>query len=81
MSFVNEIVTRPLLDIEESEASGGTGGTYGMPNFSASFLLRRSSAANAASQSKTLTEPASFSELLVFSSDSCSSSLTVELAY
>ena len=72
MSFVKEIVTSPLLEIEVIEALGGTGGgrgTYGIPNLSASFLLRRSSSAKAALQSKTLADSVTFSELLEFSFD------------
>ena len=80
MSFEKEIVTSPLLEIEVIEASGGTGGgrgTYGIPDLSASFLLRRSSSAKAALQSKTFVGSVEFSELLAFSS--VSSSLTVEV--
>ena len=83
MSSEKEIVTRPLLEIELSEALGGTGGgrgTYWMPNLSASFLLRRSSAAKAARQSKTYVELVSYSVLLAFSSVSSTSSLTVVLS-
>ena len=70
MSFEKEIVTSPLLEIEASEAWGGTGGgrgTNGIPKLSASFLLRRSSSAKAALQSKTFAGSVKFSELLEFS--------------